>query len=331
MSGIIKSITICFITLILFLSIFLASVPTTLAGPLDKVYECQYALEVDYDIAAAEAPFLPLDMTIDIPLTLNLRAIGIYAEEMMPYYGSSSTLVDLYINHTSTWCTATISPAFLMVPADDEWVPSNTTLHVKIDENSRAFVDGNVQIRIEVGGLGAILSRTFNVDIPFRPGYLPQLKVYTEVTNQLIEPSDTANFDIEIENLGNAKTNVTCRVLNMPKDWVISIDSNAIIGSRTLGENSKKTISLVIRPPYGFGYHQDREVVQVSIVPLYYDDDTLIGQEYLLSFIVQSRGFSTPGFEGIFVIFALIGMVFFIKRQHKTRGSCKSIDKRGKA
>jgi len=319
MSGIIKSITICFITLILFLSIFLASVPTTLAGPLDKIYECQYALDVDYDAAAAEAPFLPLDMTVDIPLTLNLRVIGIYAEEMMPYYRSSSTLVDLYINHTSTWCTATISPAFLMVSADDEWVPSNTTLHVKVDENSRAFADGNVQLRIEIGGLGAILARTFNVDIPFRPGYLSQLKIHTEVTNQLIEPLDTANFDIELENLGNAKTNVTCRVLNVPKDWVISIDSNTIVGSKTLGENPKKIVSLVIRPPYGFGYHQDREVIQVSIVPSYYDDDKLIGQEYLLSFIVQSRGFSTPGFEGIF------------ERQHKTRGSCKSIDKRGKA
>jgi len=330
MSGIIKSIAICFITLILFLSIFLASVPITLAGPLDKVYECQYVLDVDYDIAVAEAPFLPLDMTIDIPLTLNLRVSGFYAEGMMPYY-LAAAFVNLYINHTSSWCTATISPAVLFLPADDEWVSSNATLHVKVDEDSRAFVDGNVQLRIEIGKLGAILARTFNVDIPFRPGYLPQLKIHTEVTNQLIKPLDTANFDIELENLGNAKTNVTCRVLNMPKDWVISIDPNTIVGSRTLGENPKKTVSLVIRPPYGFGYHQDREVIQVSIVPSYYDDDQLIGQEYLLSFIIQSRGFSTPGFEGIFVIFALIGMVFFIKRQHKTRGSCKSIDKRGKA
>jgi len=319
MSGIIKSITICLITLILFLSIFLASVPTTLAGPLDKVYECQYVLEVEHDRAAAEAPFLPLDMTIDIPLTINLRISGFYAEEMMPYYRAAA-LVNLYVNYTPSWCTATISPVFLSIPTEADRVSRNTTLHVKVDETARAFVDGNVELRIEIGGLGAILGRTFNVDIPFRPGYLPLLKVHTEVTNQLIGPLDTANFDIELENLGNAKTNITCRVLDMPEEWEVSIDPNAIIGSRNLGENPKKTVSLVIRPPYGFGYHQDREVIQVSIVPSYYDDSQLNGQEYLLSFIVQSRGFSTPGFEGVFVIFALIGMALIVKKRHKARG-----------
>ncbi len=330
MGRIIKSISIGLITLVLSLSIFVVSTPTTLAGPLDKVYECQYVLNVEHDRVAAEAPFLPIDMTIDIPLIINLRVIGIYAEIMMPDY-KPPAIIFLYVNHTPSWCTATISPYFLTISTEADWVSHNATLHIKVDENALAFQDGNVELEIKIGGLGAILGRTFYVSIPFRPGYLPLLKINTDATNRLIEPLDTANFDIGLENLGNAKTNVTCRVLDMPEEWEISIDPNTIVGTRNLGDNPKKTIILIVRPPYGLGYHQDREVIQISIVPSYYGDSQLEGQEYLLSFIVQSRGFSTPGFEGIFVIFALIGMVLIAKKRHKTSKYSKTSKERGKA
>ena len=98
MGRIIKSISICLITLVLSFNIFIVSAPTTLAGPLDKIYECQYVCEVDYDKASAEAPFLPVDMTIDIPLIINLRVSGIYAEVMMPYYNRwSDAIMKIYV------------------------------------------------------------------------------------------------------------------------------------------------------------------------------------------------------------------------------------------
>lgn len=332
MGRIIKSISIGLITLVLSLSIFVVSTPTTLAGPLDRVYECQYVLNVEHNRTAAEAPFLPIDMSIDIPLIINLRVTGIYAEVMMPYYKDwSDTIMKLYVNHTPTWCTATISPYILTILTETDWVSRNATLHIKVDENAYAFQDGAVEIRIEISKSGAILGRTFYVSIPFRPGYLPLLKINTDGTNRLIAPLDTANFDIGLENLGNAKTNVTCRVLNTLEEWEISIDSNTIVGTRNLGDNPKKTVILTVRPPYGLGYHQDREVIQISMVPSYYNNSELKGQEYLLSFIVQSRGFSTPGFEGIFFIFALIGMVLIAKKRHKTSKYSKTSKERGNA
>ncbi|EMR73475.1 hypothetical protein MCGE09_00624, partial [Thaumarchaeota archaeon SCGC AB-539-E09] len=81
------------------------------------------------------------------------------------------------------------------------------------------------------------------------------------------------------------------------------------------GDDPKSTVQLVVQPPYSFGYHNEREVIQVSMTPSYYADPTLKGQEYVLSFVVQSRGFSTPGFEAIFVIIAMIGMTLIFKKQ----------------
>jgi hypothetical protein len=331
MGRIIKSISIGLITLVLSLNIFIVCTPTTLAGPLDKVYECQYVCDVDYDKAAAEAPFLPVDMTIDIPLIINVRVSGIYSEVMMPYYLSRKAFAEVYlnVNHTPSWCTATISPYNLFLDTDADWVSTNATLHIKVDENAYAFQDGTVEIEIDIRGIGAILGRIFYVSIPFRPGYLPLLKINTDDTNRLIAPMDTANFDIGFENIGNAKTNVTFRVLNQPEEWEISIDPNTIVGTRNLGDNPKKTVVLTVRPPYGLGYHQDREVIQISMLPSYYNNSQLKGQEYLLSFIVQSRGFSTPGFEGVFVIFALIGVALIAKNRQKTSKYSKTSKKRG--
>lgn len=332
MGRIIKSITIYLITLILTLNIFIVCTPTTLAGPLDKVYECQYVCEVEHDKAAAEAPFLPVDMTIDIPLTIYVRVVGIYTEVMMPYYISRKQPAEVYlnVNHTPSWCTATISPYTIFIDTDANWISSNATLHIKVDENAYAFQDGAVEIEIDIRGIGAILGRIFYVSIPFRPGYLPLLKVNTDGTNRLIAPLETANFDIELENLGNAKTNITCHVLNTPEEWEISIDPNIIVGTKNLGDNPKKTIVLTVRPPYGLGYHQDREVIQISMIPSYYNNSQLKGQEYLLSFIIQSRGFSTPGFEGVFVLFALIGVAIIAKKRHKTSRFSKTSKGKGK-
>lgn len=60
-------------------------------------------------------------------------------------------------------------------------------------------------------------------------------------------------------------------------------------------------------------------MIRISITPSYFDNESLKGEEYLLSFIVQSRGFSTPGFESVLVIFAFIVMTFIVKKQRRKK------------
>ena len=81
-----------------------------------------------------------------------------------------------------------------------------------------------------------------------------------EGTVKKIGPLDIAKFDIEIENMGNAKTTVICNAINLPEGWVASVDQETIIETGIGGNNPKKTVSLAIQPPYGFGYHDDREI-----------------------------------------------------------------------
>ena len=88
----------------------------------------------------------------------------------------------------------------------------------------------------------------------------------------MINPLETTTFNIEIENLGNAKTIVTSNILNVTIGWTVTITNETILKTATIGENPKKTISLTVKPPFEFGYHNEREVIQVSIIPSLFDD-----------------------------------------------------------
>ena len=222
------------------------------------------------------------------------------------------------VNETPDWCAASILPPMIELPATTDWQSGDAVLSVIVNENAPAFFEGNIKLEIQVGGIGPLQGGKFYQNVPFVAGYLPILSLkIPDSTYELLRPDDTANFDIDVENLGNAKTQINCKIMDVPADWTASIDSTAVIGYGINGENSKRTIQLVVKPPYEFGYHNEREVIQVSITPSYFGNSSLIGKEYLLSFVVQNRGFSTPGFEAVFVVFALMAVALIIKTHNR--------------
>jgi len=139
--------------------------------------------------------------------------------------------------------------------------------------------------------------------LSFIPDYKPLIKPSLPETNtKEIGPMDTATFPITIENLGNARTVVLLNVLNVTGGW------NAVVTSQlTLeeGTGSTATAYLVIRPPKDFGYHYDEKTITISMQPVKADNYNQKGEITYETFLIQSRGFSTPGFEAITVIGAL--------------------------
>ena len=276
-------------------------------------------MKLEYDSAAAEDPFLPIDRIKRIPIDISYQISGQYAEMLAELYQSKrggqgmENFIYIYIDETPEWCTASITPVILKVLPKPYWVSKNASIDIRVTENAPASAEGVLKVRLEAKPMGTIRAGTFFAEIPFIPGYLPILDIKTERTTKLIGPYDTAYFGIEVENLGNAKTQIICNALNVPEGWIIEVDTNVVIGAKTSGDNTKKTIYLSIKPPYGFGYHNEREVINISITPSYFNDPSLKGEEYLLSFIVQNRGFSTPGFEAGLVVVGLIYVGFILR------------------
>lgn len=241
------------ITGILLFSLFTVVMPSiSTAGPIknwlrDNAYVCYVNGTIDYDKDAAQDPILPLTMIKTIPLTVTTTISGPYSQEILPYYEADKTklFADIYVVKTPEWCTASIIPSKFTIPISlNNIAPVNFTLNVGVKENASANFEGIITVKLTIHGIGAIETGIFYEDIAFKPGYLPFLKTdVSKDTFELIGPGDTANFDIEIENLGNAKTQVTCNVLGVPEGWTANIEPTTLIGSRISGDNPKENPS----------------------------------------------------------------------------------------
>jgi len=328
-----RSAAICIVICLLFIGIIFSIMPTSSAlyPILSKAYQCQGHIRIDYDTDATQELFLPVDMIMVIPINVSYFVTGYYADDILPYYDVGA-YVYLSVNETPEWASATILPSFFEIFPTTDWSSKESaSLSIKVDDDSHAYSEGTIRLKAKLDGLGAVKGGIFYQDIPFKPGYLPILDIETEDTNyELIGPQDTAKFNIQIENLGNAKTEVLCKALNVPEGWTVIIEPSIVVGSKATGDNTKSTVSLVVKPPYNFGYHNEREVIQVSLTPSYFAEMSLTGKEYLTSFIVQSRGFSTPGFEAILVIMAIISVTILFGQRQKTINSKNKRPKGGK-
>ena len=303
---------------LLLISSFVVFAPLSKAGPLMNAYTMISHINVEYDESAAYDPFLPVEMIKEIPLVINFKVTGYLAEHLEPIIENTGIFIFLKVNETPEWCAASIIPPMLELPATTNWQSADAILSVIVNENAPAFFEENIKLEVKVGGIGPLQGGTFYQNVPFVAGYLPILSLkIPDSTYKLLQPDDTASFDIDVENLGNAKTRISCKIMDVPTGWTAYIDSTVVVGSGISGESSKRTIQLVVKPPYEFGYHNEREVIQVSITPSYFGNSSLIGKEYLLSFVVQNRGFSTPGFETVLVVFALMAVALIIKKHNR--------------
>ncbi len=320
------------IILIAIFGLFTAILPNALAISMPiEVYYCYSEVIIDFDNDAANMPLLPIDRTINIPISLNYFVHGKYDEIIPPYYADRNfdNFVYLHVEDKPDWCNATISPSFLQIPALANGTIKIANLTIKIDENAQAFIPGFITLKIRVTDMGPIIGDTFYTKIKFTPGYFPLLRInISDEMVRLIEPLETTNFEIDIENLGNDKTVVKSKIVDIPEGWTVTIDSNTTIGTGTsLGDNPKKTISLDVQPSIDFGYRNERKVIQVSLTPTSFTDQSISGQEYLVSFLIQSRGVSTPGFEASIALFALIIIVLCNFLWKKNKGKIKTNNK----
>ncbi len=85
------------------------------------------------------------------------------------------------------------------------------------------------------------------------------------------------------------------------------------------GAGSTATAYLVVKPPKSFGYHNDEQTIKISMQPVNADDYSKKGEITYETFLVQSRGFSTPGFETIIFLgaFAMTFLIVTYTRKRK--------------
>ena len=178
-------------------------------------------------------------------------------------------------------------------------------IELSLDEDAPAYEQGVIYIRATVPQIGPIDGMEQTYSLSFKPAYRALISYVPQSNNKIIGPMDTAEFPIDVTNLGNARTKVFLEVDydSLPDGWSAIINDNIVLET---GSGSAGKVYLTVRPPKGFGYHDDDAVIRVKITPKYADDTNIQGESEYLTVSVESRGLSIIGIEIMIPILILI-------------------------
>jgi hypothetical protein len=307
---------ISIITGLVLISTIVAIIPTTSAG---LIFNLQGVVTVSWPGGETAQPVVPrgelrvLNLNVTYYVTKSFFGSG-----LLQAYSGKSIVITLEIIETPTWCTANIAQGTIsatVVPNGKYY--ATTTLTLQVADDAPAFGLGSIKVRATAAAGGLIKGYQNDFTLSFIPDYKPLIKPSLPETNSKeIGPMDTATFPITIQNLGNARTIVYLYVVDVPKDWVAIVTSQVTLEE---GVDSTATAYVTIKPPKGFGYHDDQKTITISLQPVKADDATKKGEITYETVLVQSRGFSTPGFEAIAFIgaFAIVLITMTLIRKRK--------------
>ena len=257
----------------------------------------------------------------DIVITYEITQGWFLAKMLFPFHIGRQVDIQLEVVDAPHWCSAKILDATLntVIRADN-----STTLPGKIsislDANAPAYGGGYVTIKATVPKIGLIGGFEKTITLTFEPSYLPLIKPEPEGGNfKKIGPMDTASFPIKIENLGNDRTIVKLRVVNPPDGWVVAVDDEIILDEAV---GSTGTAYVTVRPPKGFGYHDEDASIVIELLPVRALNELEEGTPKTVTLLVESRGFSIIGIEIflpiiIFIIVLIYFIYWYFKRMRK--------------
>jgi hypothetical protein len=314
MAKLIKSAESTIILLILLVSLFAVSIPVIAIPTLNS------NIDVVWGEKDTVKPVVPRDEIRKLNLTVKYKVDwgGDFAYGALIAYSEIgiNALINLKVTDHSPWCTANLGSDVVPTLLTTGLTHSSVFLNLQLRDDAPAFGEGYVKIRASVPIMGFIggFEKEFTLD--FVAGYLPRINVnLPEGTTKNIGPMDSAVFPIEVSNMGNARTTVFFKIENIPKGW-----NAAVTDDITLDESEGKfTAYLTVKPPKEFGYHYDKKSIMIKLTPARAEDLTNLGEPLYVTVIVQSVGFSTPGFEAIGFIgaLAIVMLTIFIIRKRK--------------
>ena len=260
---------------------------------------------------------------MDIPLETSFTLTGPFAEfvEKRSLLRKENIQIELKIIQKPEWCTAKISNPLASFKVGEKESYSST-LSVAVNENAPAFQQGVVRIsatsKEQRGLIFNIANETVKFDISFIIGYLSIVSYeMPNGTTAEIGPYDTADFQIDVNNLGNGPTHVKTEIIDGPdKYWEINITKGVQLAAAPYGKETLKSVYFTIKPKKISNWNNERETFKVKFTPQYLGRPDLIGQPEIITFNIQKTGslntLDDPGNYFLFIIIIVIILIIVI-------------------
>jgi len=171
-----------------------------------------------------------------------------------------------------------------------------------------------IDIQLSIPTLKRVNGFSATVTIPYTPIFNPTIGITIATPVRTVGPHESVTFSIDVLNKGNKITRVIPTIVGVDPSWVPTINPPKF----EIPPGEQTTFSFSIITPYNFGWHNEYGRFQVNFQTTIYpfQKDSPSSNESIF-LVVNNHGFSTPGFEFIVCLAALIGIVCIIRIRRK--------------
>lgn len=269
----------------------------------------------------------PYGNQLQIPLKIGYAISGVGAD--MVYFANNKARIRVEVVEMPEWASISVPIPEVLLDISTEFKYANTTIGIDVNENAPAMATDTIKVKITaeyIRGLGGEVAEvTYGpINIDFKPQYAPLLSMNVRNGNlREISPMENAYFQVDMENMANGKSEIVFEVVSLPDGWTLSKPNIKTLGSKSLGDDNTGTVTIAVQPPRSFGYHDDRETIQLKVTVRYsFATGETAEKEYPLDLTVYSRGISTVGIEVaaiivLLIVIILVVVIFLIKKIKK--------------
>ena len=320
----IRTIEVSIIMGILLFSIFAAFIPSASAN----ILPCQPIIKLEPVDPEDLNQLVNIKEPIKIPIKITYTVTGTFSSFAIPIFESRNMVapISISVSDPGPGISASLDRNVVNPKIKSGESTDTAILSVTFTEAIIGRFDVPIKVQMNANKVSGLLfyieSKTEVGTVTVAPQYIPIVSVVPRTTVKEVAPGEVTEFLIDLENLGNDITEFVFRMGDLPEGWVANTVPAIKVPSALGGGNNKATVTVSVTPPYGFGYHNNDELIKVYVKGQYYAKTTgelLETEEYEIQLQVRNRGFSTPGFEGVFVILTLIGVAFIVKKRKKTK------------
>jgi len=302
---------------ILLISVFMVLVPTYSADETEAeggLIAYNHVVEVTWaNIGNATLEIKPYSAprAYEIEITHSLSK-SLFGRTLYQLFYSGRT-VDMTVtikSYPTEWSTVTAFSDVIQLTLPD--IPERRndydySLLISLDDDAPAFERGKIALGINIEAYGMIDEYNQEITLDMTPDYAPKLNYIADVQSKIIGPMDTATIPIQVTNIGNGESKIYFNVPDIPSGWTALVTDQI-----TLAPDQTETIYLTIKPPKGFGYHDDAHTFKVEFYPTWPIDPTKKGITEQVTVSIESRGISIIGGEIVFPIIILIIIAIYL-------------------
>jgi hypothetical protein len=281
-------------------------------------------IDLQYNLSALDKP-LQIDVAVSIPITVKFWTDipDVFSKIPFPFnniilYGKPigpEMKIHLEILNAPEWANIYLSSPDVLtnIPIKKDgavYLQTDLIISPKVEAPAEPQ---RIDIRVSTETIKRLSNISIEKSIPFTPSFIPTIGIDAENPIRTVGPHESVAFRITIKNSGNKITRVTPKIVGTEDKWTATINPP----EAEIQPNQESTFTFSIITPYDFGWHNEYGRFEIDfqseVYPFIAGSPTHNQSIYL---VVNNHGFSTPGFEFVVLIGAILVIITLMRKKH---------------